>query len=329
MRLDFWWEVDLWFVLCCMALSATLLYYLSADQLRVECSARELSPSGPVRELRRRLTQYIKNGAMGGVDVASRDQASASVEELGRHNSVSNNIETKMDQTPVFLEMLKHVPPLSSEEPEDILNFFVRLEEIHSLNLVGDECFITRIFPLVPRRLFQLLAECLRDKVDWLNCRVRILEAYFPYFVRERLVRNLIVFNFHERGQSVREYIDKVFQAAEFLLYEASEPQLVERIIMNLHPDILRQAVFLDKPTTQKELRRVINLVEERIAIADERRIVSNVSADVKVSNSSSGNLQRRTFDPNRRRVIKCSHCGRVGHVRSRCPGKGNTPGEV
>ena len=94
-----------------MALSATSLYYLSADQLRVECSARGLSASGPVRELRRHLTQYIKNRAMGGVDVTSQDQASAPVEELNRHNSVSNNIETKMDQTPVFLEMLKHVPP--------------------------------------------------------------------------------------------------------------------------------------------------------------------------------------------------------------------------
>ena len=302
-----------------MALSATSLYYLSADQLRVECSARELSASGPVRELRRHLTQYIKNRAMGGVDVASQDQASGPVEELDRHNSVSNNIETKMDQTPVFLEMLKHVPHLSSEEPEDILNFFVRLEEIHSLDLVGDECFITRIFPLVPRRLFQLLAECLRDKVDWVNCRVRILDAYFPYFVRERLVRNLIVFNFHERGQSVREYIDRVFQAAEFLLYEASEAQLVERIIMNLHPDVLRQAAFLDKPTTQKELRRVINLVEERIAIADERRTVSNVSADKNVSNGFPGNFQCKTVGPNKRRVINCWHCGRTGHFRKNC----------
>ena len=158
------------------------------------------------------------------------------------------------------------------------MNFFVRLGEIHSLDLVGDECFITRIFPLVPRGLLQLLAECWRDKADWAICKVRVLEGYFPYFVRERLVRNLIVFNFHESGQSIRAYIDRVFQA-EFLQYEASEAQLVERIVTNFHPDILRQAAFLDKPTTRKELRRVIGLVEERIAIAAERRRMDSVTA--------------------------------------------------
>ena len=107
--------------LCCMTLSATSLYCLSAEQLRLECSARGLSASGPVRELRRHLTEYIRNAAMGGADVGSQDQASAPVEELNSHNS--GRCEGKIDQTPVLLGLLKQVSPLSSEEPEDILNF--------------------------------------------------------------------------------------------------------------------------------------------------------------------------------------------------------------
>jgi hypothetical protein len=39
-----------------MALSASGLYRLSAEQLRVECSGRGLSSSGPVRVLRSRLS---------------------------------------------------------------------------------------------------------------------------------------------------------------------------------------------------------------------------------------------------------------------------------
>jgi len=76
-----------------MALSATSLYYLSAEQFRADCSARGLCASRPVRELRRHLTAYIRNAAMGGVDVASQDQANAPVEDLNSRNSNRGRIE--------------------------------------------------------------------------------------------------------------------------------------------------------------------------------------------------------------------------------------------
>ena len=41
----------------------------------------------------------------------------------------------------------------------------------------------------------------------------------------------------------MRINIEQVFQAAEFLQYEATEQQLVKREIMNLHPDILANSV--------------------------------------------------------------------------------------
>jgi len=142
-------------------------------------------------------------------------------------------------------------------------------------------------------------------------------------------VRNLIVFNFYESGQSVRTYIDRVFQAAEFLQYEASEQQLVEHILMNLHPNILKQAAFLDKPSTRKELIGVISLVEERMSIAAERQRVDSVRNRGNVNNGPSGNFRREVHSPGGRSVMKCWHCGRTGHVRSRCPGKGMAPGNV
>ena len=145
----------------------------------------------------------------------------------------------------------------------------------------------------------------------------------------ERLVRNLIVFIFHESGQSVRTYIDRVFQASEFLQYEASEQQLVERIVMNLHPNILKQAAFLDKPCTHKELTGVISLIEERMSMAAERRKMDSVGDRGNVSKNPSGNIRREVRSPGGRGVVKCWHCGRTGHVRSRCPGKDMAPGNV
>jgi hypothetical protein len=96
------------------------------------------------------------------------------------------------------------------------------------------------------------------------------LEEYFPNFVRERLIRDLIVYNFQGEGQPMRVYIEQVFQAAEFLQYEATE-QLVERVVMNFHPDILSQAAFLDKPRSRMELYRLVGLMEEKFSILKER----------------------------------------------------------
>jgi hypothetical protein len=49
----------------------------------------------------------------------------------------------------VLVELLRQVSPLRSEEPEHILQFFVRIEETFELGLVDDRSFVTRILPLV------------------------------------------------------------------------------------------------------------------------------------------------------------------------------------
>ena len=64
------------------------------------------------------------------------------------------------------------------------------------------------------------------------------------------------------------ESIEWVFRAANFLRYQASEQELVYRILMNFHPSVLAHAAFLERPRSRKELLRVVGLVEERTAIA-------------------------------------------------------------
>jgi hypothetical protein len=46
----------------------------------------------------------------------------------------------------------------------------------------------------------------------------------------------------------LREYIDRVFDLAEFLGYEASWQELVDRVVMKLHPFVLAHAAFLIVP---------------------------------------------------------------------------------
>jgi hypothetical protein len=50
--------------LSCMALSASQVYQLSADQLHAECAGRVLSGEGSVRILRSKLVEYLKSAPM-------------------------------------------------------------------------------------------------------------------------------------------------------------------------------------------------------------------------------------------------------------------------
>ena len=62
------------------------------------------------------------------------------------------------------------------------------------------------------------------------------------------MIQDHIIFHFREEGQSLRAYIDRVFVTPKFLGYETGEQQLVDRIVMNLHPTLLAHAAFLERP---------------------------------------------------------------------------------
>jgi len=146
-------------------------------------------------------------------------------------------------QAVVLVELLRSIPQLCSGEPTEIMRLFVRLDEVNDLKLVMDSEFVIRIMPLVRGSLLRFFGICLRKRCSWAEIKSRLLDEYFPFFVRERLIRDLIIFNFQGEGQSLREYIGQVFQVAKFLQYDATEQQLVDRVVMNLHPRLLAQAV--------------------------------------------------------------------------------------
>ena len=90
----------------------------------------------------------------------------------------------------------------------------------------------------------------LKDRESWNVCKTRLLREYFPLFVKENMIRELVVFNFQEKGRPIREFIKEVIDVAEFLHYNESEADVVERVLMNLHPDILVQAALLPRPVS-------------------------------------------------------------------------------
>ena len=73
------------------------------------------------------------------------------------------------------------------------MRLFIRLDDVYSLGLVEDRVFITRILTLVSDSLLTFLGNCLRTGRSWTECKSQLLSEYFPNFVRERVIRDLII----------------------------------------------------------------------------------------------------------------------------------------
>jgi len=112
-----------------------------------------------------------------------------------------------------------------------------------------------------------------------------------------------------------------VFQAADFLRYEATEQQLVDRV-MNLHPRVLNQAALLDRPRSLKDLQCLVAVIEEKCSMAQERQQVGRetpLGNDAAVGPREVSRVQSRETGVLTCAPVKCWSCERPVHIRS-CP---------
>jgi hypothetical protein len=109
------------------------------------------------------------------------------------------------------------------------------------------------------------------------------------------------------------------------------EQQLVDRILMNLHPSILAHTAFLDRPRSRKELYGAVAMIEEKVAALKERQ--RTLTEDDTSCNSELPHPGSSRSTPANPRTPKCWNCGRLGHVSRNCwkrtaiPGNGQAPG--
>jgi hypothetical protein len=226
-------------------------------------------------------------------------------------------------QIPVLVELLRPIPHLSSEEPEAIMRLFIRLDEVHGLGLVEDRVFITRILSLVSGSLLTFLGSCLRTGSSWVDCKSQLLSEYFPHFVHERMIQDLVIFHFQGEGQPLRAYIEQVFAAAKFLRYAVREQELVDHVVMNFHPSVLNHAAFVDRPRPLKELYQVVGIIEEKLAVAQERQRLQLLSTNTHNPRSATRSGPVRAVSS-----LKCQNCSATGHIRRDCPQRTPSPGK-
>jgi hypothetical protein len=121
----------------------------------------------------------------------------------------------------------------------------------------------------------------------------------------------------------LREFIKEVVDAAEFLHCRASEGEIMDRILMNLHLDKLAQAAFLPRPGSYRELRDMVGLIEERMAVLAECQHSDTGSNTQMVDRGSLPDNKLGGTAVEGRRSSKngpnCWHCGKLGRFQKNC----------
>ena len=105
-------------LLCCMALVASDIYKLSADQLRQLCGAERLDCGGTVQALRQRIVAHLKAGKMA--TKATDEIIQTSAHQTGEGNvtprespNLAQGFHVNAGDSPVSVttELLRQVPP--------------------------------------------------------------------------------------------------------------------------------------------------------------------------------------------------------------------------
>ena len=120
-----------------MALFPSEIYRLTADKLRQVCSEEGVDSDVPVRVLRQRVMRHLNAGTMACKQDDVNIKASVSTNLSGQmiqvepHNIDDYSHEVATDgPKSVFVELMRQFPPLPTEEPEAILWFIARLDEL-------------------------------------------------------------------------------------------------------------------------------------------------------------------------------------------------------
>jgi hypothetical protein len=146
-----------------MDVTVSDIYHWQRPELLKRCSEWQLSAEGSVRELRERLTAYVRSCLVAEMETKPEGVETGRV-EVGAMNSELSQRLRNSSEGPVLADLLKDVPRLMSEEPKEILTFCVDVKAIYDLNLVPD-VFWMRLLPKVGGSLLTFFGEPMKDGV--------------------------------------------------------------------------------------------------------------------------------------------------------------------
>jgi hypothetical protein len=110
-----------------------------------------------------------------------------------------------------------------------------------------------------------------------------------------------------------------MINAANFLRFSATVEEIVDRILMNLHPDVLTHAASLPCPTFYHQSSEMVGHVEEKMAVQRERQMTraehANCKLAVAVAVVSEPSESTAVWNFLGHRSRGCWRCGQLGHL--------------
>jgi hypothetical protein len=174
-----------------------------------------------------RLAEYMQSGSLdemegaSGSQVAGKEAGQSKERELGPLQEIQGVRDSP--EAKVLSQLLNNVPQLKSTEPREIMRFFLEVKPVYDLNLVNDRVFWSKLMCRAHGSLLKFVGVAFQSGESWDQGMNRLIQEYFPVFVRETLIRELVIFNFHEKGRPLRQFIKEVTDTVNFLQYDATE----------------------------------------------------------------------------------------------------------
>jgi hypothetical protein len=247
------------------------------------------------------------------------DQASSGV---GAAGATSSQVSENKTGGKVFLELVRSIPELKLTDPESVLDFLVRAEEVHKLNLVSEGEFLSCLLSCTLGRVTQLLGEHLVKASNRPVARTDLFSTFLPLRIEEEFLNTRVLNKFHSLSEDLNIYLMSVKGAADVLGYMGSEIEFVDRVLQNLHHQVRSHLIFTEKPRTFSDLFVFASTEAEAVVIEKQRRSALNISAQGEGKHVQRNSLVRPLAQAvsHKGTSIVCWRCKRQGHVRLNCP---------